>query len=112
MSQNLATLVLGVASLIILTVFFLIRFRERRLKSKNWEEDRILLSLLLTQSIIVITSIIINSVFRPISYLLITIENIINFIIFFIVFIEGFYKKKILSMITSIMLLILFLVSY
>lgn len=112
MSQNLLPIILGIMSFLILTAHYLDSLRNRRLKRKNWEENKIPLTLLLVQSVIVVASIIVNSVFYPIYYPAILIENIINFIVFIITFLEGYYRKKALVMATSIVLMILFLISY
>lgn len=112
MSQNPLPIILGVMSFLILTAHILNTLRNRKLRRKNWEENKIPLTLLLVQSVIVVASIILNSVFHPIYYPVILIEDIINFIVFIITFLEGYHRKKALVIVASILLMILFLISY
>lgn len=111
MDWSVLSILVGIGLLMYLTTYSLNRFRKRKIRRKEWEKDKISLFLLLIQSIIVVASIVVNSVFRPVTHQIIIAENLINIIVFFLAFMEGFHTKRILSTIVSTVLLILFLIS-
>ncbi|MEN2975417.1 MAG: hypothetical protein ABDH32_07600 [Candidatus Caldarchaeales archaeon] len=84
----------------------------RKLKRRNWEEDKILLFLLLSQSAIFLLTIIVNSAYRPSFYPTILIESIINLAIFILTFFEALYRKRSLAVFASMLIFIMFLLSW
>ncbi|MEM4536264.1 MAG: hypothetical protein QXP92_03390 [Nitrososphaerota archaeon] len=103
---------LGSGLLAYITINLLNRFRKRKIKRKEWEENKLMLFLLLIQSITVVLSIIVNSIFRSPPYPVAIIEYIINFILFFLSFIESLHLRRIPLMTICITLLLLFLLSH
>ncbi|MCS7126546.1 MAG: hypothetical protein NZ929_06540 [Aigarchaeota archaeon] len=108
MEQHLLFIIYGTVLSLMYIINLLVKFKKRKIKKKNWEEDKLLLFFLLAQSIIFLSTIIVNSVYRPSSYTIILIEYIINLSIFILTFLESLNRRKISAIVASTTILLIF----
>lgn len=85
------------------------RLLTRRMGKKGWEEDRATLLFLLAQSAAFLSTVVVNSVYRPVTYPIILFEYAVNSLLFFLAFTESLHRRKFLASAASALLFLLLL---